>query len=496
VLFPPPPSPTARRCRIRASYLYTWAHINPILHLPWLTHFCSPLPYPSIRPISSPLLSCPPDCLSSYRLNAFGFSTAGPLNMPLVLDLPPPPSSTKRQFSSHTQNQNQFQNQVQGLNSRAKVISDLDNFLEFGQQTHTQAHTPSRVGSAVKGSGSGPGSAHHTQSAVGDTGGPARKAKSAGTPKKRAVSRSKAVNSNSNNNGTNNVTSGHGHSGSNNFNNTNHTGVNTHNNHTNSSSSDHQSSRPLSAHRPRAQSVGHNLESRGLGDGSGTRGERKQASQLHQEKHFTPTRGQAQTGFITHTPIAHIHTSTMPSPSSRYEEQLRNSLESLVFESISSVEQESARARPPAPHMRGSPQRPRSAPSPVSGSPMSLRGKGGNGGLGLGLGLDGTSNGKERGGGIAALGRGESNRRVSPRSHSTDRVRHDAGRDGQGQGLGTRAAFSDAPIYLPQRISGRPPMTPSHAHTPMAPRAAPHSTMKSTGNRPVSHSSVPSYARA
>ena len=329
-----------------------------------------------------------------------------------------------------------------------------------------------------------------------DTGGPARKAKSTGTPKKRSVSRSKAANSN-NNNGTINVTTGHGHSGSSSFGNANHTGVNTHNIHTNNSSSDHQSSRPLSAHRPRAQSAGHNLESRGLGDGSGTRGERKQTSQvLHQEKHFTPTRGQGQgqgqTGLITHTPIAHIHTSVMPSPSSRYEEQLRNSLESLVFESISSVEQETVRVRPPAPHMRGSPQRPRSAPSPVSGSPMSLRGKGAN--AGLGLGLDGTTSGKERGGGIAALGRGESNRRVSPRSHSTDRVRHDTGRDGQG--LGTRPAFTDTPIYLPQRISGRPPMTPSHAHTPLAPRAAPHSTLKSASNRPLSHSSVPSYARA
>lgn len=394
------------------------------------------------------------------------------------------------------------------------MISNLDHFLEFGPQTHTQSHTPSRVGSGVKGSGSGPGSAHnqHTQSALGDTGGPSRKAKSAGTPKKRVVSRSKAVGSGNNNSSSNNVTSGYGHNGNNNFNNTNHTSVNnTHNTHTNSSS-DHQPPRSLSAHRARAQTVGHNLENRGVGDGpgSGFRGDRKQSNQ-QQEKHSTPSKGQAQAqgqaqgqgGYITHTPLAHTLTSTMPFPSSRYEEQLRSSFESLVFESITSAEQETARARPPAPHMRGSPQRPRSAPSPASGSPMSLRFKGSN--AGLGLGLDGTSSGAKeaRGGGIAAMGRGETNRRVPPRSQSTDRsaVRHDAGRDGQGQGQGTRTMFTDSPIYLPQRISGRPPMTPSHAHTPLAPnyiphpRAAPHSTMKSTSNRPPPHSSVPSYAR-
>ena len=219
---------------------------------------------------------------------------------------------------------------------------------------------------------------------------------------------------------------------------------------------------------------------------------------------------------------------------SRYDEQLRNSLNRLGIESYSDVSyqgqhqlqhyqpvQASPNRRRSGDHPialpmdRGSPSRPRSAPSSASASPLSARSGRPNvgdrgGGVSLGVGGD-----KDLRGGIAMARNGGGMRSAAVRSNSTGRMNMKMSINSSSDRIDMSAdhAFdSHPPLPLPpQRSSGRPPIpVPTHSHLPPPPpppyhpdpRAAPHShshsSMRDVGGRPLplfSSLLVPSYSR-
>lgn len=209
-------------------------------------------------------------------------------------------------------------------------------------------------------------------------------------------------------------------------------------------------------------------------------------------------------------------THSPPSPSkstySRYDEQLRNSLNSLGIEGYSDAPnhaqlqhqvQVSSNRRRSGDYpvlfqgVGGSPVRPRSAPSSVSASPLSTRPSR----LNIGeQGVESDGGGKDIRGGIA-MARNGSQRSAAIRSISASRLNSSRGRIDR---IEDHAAES-LPPAPPHRVSGRPPIpVPTHAYSPPSPpynvnmRAAPYSTLKDTGGRPpplLSTSLIPSYSR-